>query len=74
MITVEMDMDETAITVLDTSGELEDVVACLYEDYCHIMQWNEKEQRYMVVTLKPAMYLSLMKSFSLAEGSYQIIS
>lgn len=72
MITVEMDMDETAITVLDTSGELEDVGAFLYEDYCHIMQWNEKEQRYVTIIMTPSMYLSLMKSFSLPEGAYQI--
>jgi hypothetical protein len=42
MITVEFDLDETCITILDNTGELEDVSALLYDDYCHIRQWNEK--------------------------------
>lgn len=46
MFTVEFDEDETLITIMDTTGELEDVSALLYEDYCHIRQWNEKRQRF----------------------------
>ncbi len=70
MITIEFDMDETLITVMDDTGELEDVGALLYEDYCHLRQWNEKLNRYDVITLKPEMYLKLMKSFNLEEGTY----
>jgi len=73
MITVEFDMDETYITVMDDTGELEDVGALLYDDYCHIRQWNEKLKRYDVVTLKPEMYLKLMKSFNLSEGTYVLV-
>lgn len=70
MITVEFDMDETLITVMDDTGELEDVSALLYDDYCHIRQWNEKNQMFDVITLKPEMYLKLMKAFNLPEGAY----
>ena len=70
MITIEFDMDETMITIMDDTGELEDVGALLYEDYCHLRQWNEKLNRYDVITLKPEMYLKLMKSFNLEEGTY----
>lgn len=70
MITVEFDMDETFITVMDDTGELEDVSALLYEDYCHIRQWNEKHNCFEVITLTPEMYLKLMKSFKLSEGAY----
>jgi hypothetical protein len=72
MITIEFDMDETLITIMDDTGELEDVGALLYEDYCHLRQWNEKLNRYDVITLKPEMYLKLMKSFNLEEGTYTL--
>ena len=73
MITIEFDMDETLITIMDNSGELEDVGALLYDDYCHIRQWNEKLNRYDVVTMKPEMYLKLMKAFNLSEGAYDLV-
>ena len=56
MITVEFDMDETLITVLDDTGELEDVSVFMFEDYIHIRQWNEKMQKFDVITMKPEMY------------------
>ena len=65
-------MDETLITIMDDTGELEDVGALLYDDYCHLRQWNEKLQRYDVITLKPEMYFKLMKSFNLTEGTYTL--
>jgi hypothetical protein len=70
MITIEFDLDETAITILDDTGELEDIQAFLYDDYCHIRQWNEKTQMFDVVTMKPEMYYKLMKAFNLPEGTY----
>ena len=73
MITIEFDMDETLITIMDNSGELEDVGALLYDDYCHIRQWNEKLNRYDVITMTPEMYLKLMKAFNLGEGAYDLV-
>lgn len=70
MITVEFDQDETFITIMDVSGELEDVSALLYDDYCHIRQWNEKRQQFDVVTMTAEMYMKLMMSWKLAEGTY----
>ena len=70
MITVEFDMDETLITIMDDTGELEDVSAYLYDEYCHIRQWNEKRQMFEIITLNPQMYYKLMKAFSLPEGAY----
>lgn len=73
MITVEFDMDETLITIMDNTGELEDVSALLYDDYCHLRQWNEKLHKFDVITMKPEMYLKLMKSFNLSEGAYDLV-
>lgn len=74
MITIEFDMDETLITIMDNTGELEDIGALLYDDYCHIRQWNEKNQRYDVITMTPEMYLKLMKAFNLSEGAYDLVT
>lgn len=70
MITIEFDQDETFITVMDVSGELEDVSALLYDDYCHIRQWNEKRDQFEIVTMTAEMYLKLMMSWKLSEGTY----
>jgi hypothetical protein len=74
MFTIEFDMDETLITVIDNTGELEDIQALLYEDYCHIRQFNNKTNAHEVVTLTPEMYLKLMKAFNLEEGAYDIVT
>lgn len=73
MITVEFDMDETLITVMDNTGELDDVQALLYDDYCHLRQWNEKTKHFDVITFSPIMYLKLMKAFNLSEGAYDLV-
>jgi len=73
MFTIEFDDDETLITVLDQDGKLEDVSVYLYDDYCHIRQWDEKNQRYDVVTLTAKMYLGIMKAWQLPEGTYVIV-
>jgi len=70
MITVEFDMDETLITIMDDTGELDDAQVLMYDDYVHIRQWNEKTYRFDVITMKPEMYLKLMKAFQLPEGVY----
>jgi len=73
MFTIEMEDDESLITILDTTDELEDVSVLLYDDYCHIRQWNEKMQKFDVVTLKAEMYLQLMEAWKLPTGAYSLI-
>lgn len=72
MITIEFEDDETLITVMDDSGHLEDVSVLLYDDLCHIRQWNEKRQRFEVISLTPHMYVKLMKAWNLPEGTYTL--
>lgn len=74
MFTIEFDDDETLITILDEEGELDDVSALLYDNYCHIRQWNEKHQMFDVVTLTPTMYLKLMKAWNLPQGAYNVFA
>ncbi len=72
MFWIEMEYDETLITILDDTGELEDVSVLLYDDYCHIRQWNEKTESFDIVTLKAEMYYQLMKAWNLPPGGYTI--
>jgi hypothetical protein len=62
MFTIEFDEDETLITILDRGDELEDVSVLMYDDYCHIRQWNEKQQMFDVCTLTAEMYLRTNES------------
>lgn len=70
MFTVEMEDDESLITVLDDTGELEDISVLLYDDYCHIRQWNEKKGFFEIITLTSKMYIELMRAWDLPTGTY----
>lgn len=70
MFTIEFEDDETVITLLDTTGELEDTSVLLYDDYVHIRQWNEQRQFFDVVTMKAEMYWELMQAWKLPQGTY----
>ena len=70
MFTVQFDQDETEIIVMDTTGELEDIQALLYDDYCHIRQWNEEIGGFEYITMTSEMYFKLMQSWKATEGAY----
>lgn len=70
MFTVEMDHDEIEITVLDDHNIHEDVKVFSYEDIVYIRQFNEKENRYDLVSMSPEMYVELMQAYQSPEGSF----
>ena len=70
MFTIETDMDETLITIMDDTGELEAASVLLYDDYVHIRQWNEKNYKFDVITMTPEMYWKLMQAWKLEDGTY----
>ena len=72
MFTIETEMDETLITIMDVTGELEDVSVLLQEDYVHIRQWNEKRDRFNIITMQPEMYWKLMEAWKLTDGTYVV--
>ena len=72
MFTVEMEEDETLITVMDTSDQFEDLSVLLYDDYCHIRQWCEEEQDFLILTITSEMYYKLMQAWTTSEGTYVI--
>lgn len=72
MFTIEMDWDETAITILDEKGEYEDLQVIMYEDVCYIRQYFEETDRFSLISVSPEMMYALMKSFQLPQGAYKI--
>ena len=71
MFTIENDMDETLITILNDLGG-EDVSVLIYDDLVYIRQWNEKIQFFDVITMTATMYYKLMKAWTLPEGTYTL--
>jgi len=71
VFTIEMDFDETAITVLDDSGKFEDVQYVLYDDYVFIRQWDEKANKFNVIAMTPEMFGEFVASLKLPEGAYK---
>jgi|TARA_R110002074_G_scaffold187373_1_gene353058 hypothetical protein len=70
MFTVEFDQDCTEIVVLDQSGEFEDVLVSLFDDYCYIEQYSNETNSYQRIMLTSEMYYKLMMAWQSSEGTY----
>jgi len=70
MYTVEFDQDCTEIVVLDQSGEFEDVLVSLFDDYCYIEQYSNETGRYQRIMLTSEMYYKLMMAWQSSEVTY----
>lgn len=72
MFTIEMDHDEVLITVLDDSGNYEDVQFIIYDDIIYIRQWNEELSQFETIAISPEMFDEFRKALDLPEGSYRL--
>jgi predicted polyphosphate/ATP-dependent NAD kinase len=70
MFTVEMDHDETIVTVLDDVGIRGDVSFFFYDDMIYIRQFDEKKQKYEVILMSPEMWEEFMTAWKRPEGAY----
>jgi hypothetical protein len=70
MFTIEIDWDETAITILDPEGKKEDLQVYMYDDVVYIRQWMEEIERFLVIEASPHQFYSLMNAMKLPEGAY----
>ena len=70
MYTVEMDLDEIEITVLDDTGRCEDVKVFSNDDTLYIRQFNEKRNKWDLIVMTPEMYAELMEAWQSPEGSF----
>ena len=62
MFTVDMVDDESRITLLDETGELDDVIVNIYDDYCHIIQHDDTTGSTDVITMTSQQYWELMQA------------
>ena len=77
MFSVEHEFDNTTITVLDDSGEQEDVAVILFDDLVYIRQYVEDTDlrsnlyyKASVVTMTPKMFAELIEAYNRGEGSF----
>lgn len=70
MFTVEMDHDETTVTVLDNEGNWDDVELFLYDDVVYIRQFDEELNAMQMIAMSPQMFHELLTSMNHSVGSY----
>jgi hypothetical protein len=70
MYTVEFDNDCTEIVVLDDSGQFEDCLITLFDDYCYIEQHCNETDSYQRIMLTSEMYYKIMMAWQSTEGSW----
>jgi len=73
MFTVEMDWDETAITILDQEGNYEDVQFIVFDDIVYVRQWDEDLERFNTIAMSPDMFDEFRVALNLPEGSYMTV-
>lgn len=70
MFSVEHEFDNTTITVLDDSGDQEDVAVILFDDVVYIRQYVEDTDMASVVTMTPKMFAEMIEAYNRGEGSF----
>ena len=70
MFSVEHEFDNTTITVLDDSGEQEDVAVILFDDVVYIRQYIEDTDMASVITMSPKMFAEMIEAYNRGEGSF----
>jgi hypothetical protein len=73
MFTIEMDWDETAITILDQTGNYEDVQFLVFDDIVYIRQWDEDLEKFDTIVMSPEMFDSFRSALNLPEGTYMTV-
>ena len=72
MFTIEMEHDETIVTILDNHDYYEDVQFAIFDDIVYIRQWNDELEQFETIALSPEMFDEFRKALDLPVGAYQI--
>lgn len=70
MFTVEMDHDETTVTVLDNHGNWDDVELILYDDVVYIRQYDSELDVMQMIAMSPEMFHEILMSMNHSVGAY----
>ena len=71
MYTVEMEFDETVVTVIDDTGQLEDIKCHLMDDVVYFRQYNELTRRDELIQITPRMWEELVLAFDSPAGAFR---
>jgi hypothetical protein len=71
MFTIEMDHDETRVTILDENDHYEDVQFVIFDDIVYIRQWSEELDLFETIAMSPEMFDEFRKALDLPEGAYR---
>ena len=74
MYTVEFDHDEICITILDDTGEHEDLIVNSFDDIVYIRQHDPETNTNQVVEINPAMWEDLINSMNSPEGAFRTMA
>jgi hypothetical protein len=71
MFSTEFNFDDITITLLDETGEYEDVQVYLEDDVVYIRQFPEDDDRPAdLIIMTPKMFRDLIEAMGLPEGFY----
>lgn len=72
MFTNEFEFDESVTTLMDETGEFEDVQIIISDDQVFIRQWDNDREKYEIVCMNYKMFLELQEAMKKPEGFYYI--
>ena len=73
MYTVEMDLDEITITLLDDSGNYADVIINSFDDIVYIRQVEDNSTTPQAIALSPQMWEELISAMHSPEGAFRTV-
>jgi len=73
MYTVEMDLDEITITLLDDSGNYTDVIINSFDDIVYIRQFEENSKTPQAIAMSPEMFNELISAIHSPEGAFRTV-
>ena len=73
MYTVEMDLDEITITLLDDSGNYTDVIINSFDDIVYIRQFEENSKTPQAIAMSPEMFNELISAMHSPEGAFRTV-
>jgi len=72
LLTVEFHDDCTAITVLDETGEHDDILLIQDGSSVVLRQYDEDEEEYHLIVISPQQFQSLIVAQDLPAGTYKV--
>lgn len=70
MFTNEIEFEETITTILDDSGQYEDVQIFIDDNEVYIRQWNENIGKHELIGMSHKMFAEFIQALKLPEGTY----